>query len=196
VHNQQSTVVLLSAFLLLISCTKPMTMQMRVAAYEAEIRTATIEEKNVPIVLGVYPGTLLPSLLPNLIPDTTEGLVYWEWAEVAGDGVRKTVQTAYARLRPTGVEFPFARELDFSKIYMGIGIHLTFLYKNSAGEWVQRLVLPGMLSKNAKLEPFKLKQRGALRYEDANLQLVDVERIPPTQRAAFIAQAFEMILVP
>jgi hypothetical protein len=94
------------------------------------------------------------------------------------------------------VEFPFAKELDFSRVYMGIGIHLTLLYKKSTGEWIQRLVLPGMLIGRTPQEEFKRTPVGALRYEDEHIQLIDADLIPAAQRAAVISNAFEMILLP
>ena len=196
-HRKHFAAVLLKGCLLFFACAAPVTRESRIAAYEAEIRTATIEEKTVPILLGIHPGARLPSVLKNLAPDMEEGLVYWEWIEISGGGEkRQVIKTAYGELRPGGMDFPFAKELDVSKIYMGIGIHLTFLYKKPTGEWVHRLILPGILSRRPPQEKFNLKRTGALRYADENIRLIDVELIPPTRRAAYIAHAFEMILVP
>jgi hypothetical protein len=198
-HKKPWTVVLLSACWALFSCARSMPVEQRIAVHEAEIRTATIDEIKLPILLGIYPEASLPSVLHNLTPGAEEGLVYWEWTEFPGEGGQKLVKTAYGKLSPEGAEFPFAKELDCSKIYTGIGIRLTFLYKKPTGEWIQRLMLPGMLPSKASRpakERLKLKKMGALLHADENIQLIDAERIPATQRAAVIADVFEMILLP
>jgi len=200
--QKQCAVALLSGCLLLCSCahfSKPVPMEQQIAACEAEIRTATIEEKTLPILLGIHPGTRLPSLLHNLAPETAEGLVYWEWAEVSGEGLRKIVKTAYGKLRPEGMEFPFSKELEPSMIYTGIGIQLTFLYKKSTGEWLQRVMVPGILSRKTARqtqEKFNLRRSGALIYADESTRIIDMELIAAPQRAAYIAHAFEMIVIP
>jgi len=172
-------------------------MEERRAAFEAEIHTAVIEEKTVPIFLGVRSGATLPSVFHHLIPEAEEGWVYWEWAEVSRGGERKVVQTAYGQLLPGGgLEFPFAKELDVSRMYIGVGIHLSFFYKKPTGEWIGRVVVPGMLSFKAREKKFNLKEPEAFRYADEDIQLIDAELIPPARRAAFIVYTFEMILLP
>ncbi|MCL2011328.1 MAG: hypothetical protein FWG75_00860 [Cystobacterineae bacterium] len=199
-------VVLLSGCLLLFSCThsakppvKLTSLETQIAAYEAEIRTAIIEEKKIPILLGIRPEAQLPSVLQNLAPETEEGLVYWEWIEFPEVGTRIVKETAYGKLSPQGVEFPFAQSFDPLKIYTGVAIRMTFLYKKSTGAWIQRLVLPGMLARKTPRqtqEKLKLTQMGAVPYADEHIQLIDVELIPAEQRAAAIANTFEMIILP
>jgi len=203
-YAKQWTVVSLSAGLLFSCAHSPdstmrlETREERIAAYEAETRTAVIEEKTIPILLGIYAGATLPSVFRNLAPETEAGLVYWEWVEISGGGggVHRVIKTAYGQLSPEGVEFPFAKELDYSKLYTGIKIKLSFLYKKSTGQWLQQLVVPGILSNKTSPKKLNPPHMSALRYADENIQLIDTEMIPAANRAAVIANTFELLLLP
>ncbi|MCL2258367.1 MAG: hypothetical protein FWC18_00860 [Cystobacterineae bacterium] len=182
------------------SLKKPMTLEERIVAQEAEIRTAIIEEKTIPILLGIYPGAQMPLVFPNLVPGIEEEvLVYWEWIESTEEGALKTEKTAYGRLDKEGLEFPFAQDFHFSRIYTGVSIQLTFLYKAPTGEWIQRRILPGILAQEVALpaqKKHKWVQKGALRYGDKSIQLMDMELVPAAQRAAVITHLFELIILP
>jgi len=201
-HAKQRFVVLLSGCLL-FSCAhspkQPMSLEERIVAQEAELRTAIIEEKTTPILLGIYPGAPMPSAFPNLAPEAQEGLVYWEWIETTEEGVRQTQKTGYGKLSPEGVGFPFAEDFHFSKIYTGVPMSLTFLYKNAEGAWMQRVMVPGILTQETPLQMQKrleLTQMGALRHADEHIQLIDMELIPAAQRSAVITHLFDLIILP